>query len=350
MDSADPKKLQTALSVQGTKIHQHEAQLNTISIGVKDLTQRQEEFQATVTTQVNRLAGQLHQVLTHLGSAPPVTPPVVNPVAGPTMDHVAPTSLRLAPPEKFSGDSGDCRTFLVQCDLHFRYNPAAFVSDQAKVAFMVSHLTGRAAAWATAEWSRNSDVCQSLTEFKNTISRIFDHTSPASEASRMLLQIRQRHRQVVDYAIEFRTVAADSGWNTPALIDAFLNGLSEPIKDHLAPLELPQDLEAIIAMSIRVDNRLRERERERRRAMVHPPSHRGLPPGITPPRSSSLPAATGLVRTAPSQASEEPMQIGGTKISSEERRRRLQEGCCFYCGQLGHQLATCPGKDRAHRP
>lgn len=115
------------------------------------------------------------------------------------------------------------RIFLVQCDLHFRHNPAAFVSDQAKVAFIVSHLTGRAAAWATAEWSRDSNICQSLTVFQATMSKIFDHTSPSSEASRALMQIKQHHRQVVDYAIEFRTVAADSGWNTPTLIDAFMN-------------------------------------------------------------------------------------------------------------------------------
>lgn len=43
-----------------------------------------------------------------------------------------------------------------------------------------------------------------------------------------------------------------------------MNGLSDPIKDHLAPFELPQDLEAVMAMSIQVDNSLQEREREQR--------------------------------------------------------------------------------------
>ena len=57
---------------------------------------------------------------------------------------------------------------------------------------------------------------------------------------------------MVDYAIEFGTAAADSGWNFPALRDAFLTGLSDPIKDQLAPLELPRDLESLIAVSIRI--------------------------------------------------------------------------------------------------
>ncbi|CAK6983400.1 hypothetical protein L3Q82_001622 [Scomber scombrus] len=152
MDSADLKNLQTSMAAQVTKIHQHATQLSTVGRGVEELSKRQEDFQASVTSQVNHLAGQLHQVLLRLDTAPPATPPAENPAAAPT-GPVAPISLRLAPPEKFSGNSGDCRTFLVQCDLHFKLNPAAFESDQAKVAFIVSHLTGRAAAWATAEWS-----------------------------------------------------------------------------------------------------------------------------------------------------------------------------------------------------
>ncbi|CAK6963407.1 hypothetical protein L3Q82_001622 [Scomber scombrus] len=158
MDSADLKNLQTSMAAQVTKIHQHATQLSTVGRGVEELSKRQEDFQASVTSQVNHLAGQLHQVLLRLDTAPPATPPAENPAAAPT-GPVAPISLRLAPPEKFSGNSGDCRTFLVQCDLHFKLNPAAFESDQAKVAFIVSHLTGRAAAWATAEWSRDSNIC-----------------------------------------------------------------------------------------------------------------------------------------------------------------------------------------------
>lgn len=199
MDSADLRKLQSALSAQGTEIHQHEMQLSAISQGVE------EDFQMTVSSQIKHLAGQLRQVLTLLGTTPSAAASVENPGTTPISSVMAPTTQGL----RDSGESGDCRTFLDQCDLHFRLNPGAFVSEQAKVAFMVSHLTGRAAAWATAEWSRDSNICQSLDMFQETMSKIFDHSSPAGEASRALMQLKQRHRQVVDYAIEFRTVAAN---------------------------------------------------------------------------------------------------------------------------------------------
>lgn len=151
------------------------------------------------------------------------------------------------------------------------------------------------------------------------------------------MQLKQHHRQVVDYAIEFRTVTADSGCNSPALIDAFMNGLSEPIKDQLAPLELPQDLNSIISMASRVDDHLWEREKEQRCTTVPPPCRWGPTPTPGPLMTSSSPPATSSAKTVLTQEMQEPMQLERTKISPKERHR-LWEGCCFYCGQPGHQL------------
>lgn len=65
---------------------------------------------------------------------------------------------------------------------------------------------------------------------------------------------------ITPYQLEFHMLAADSGCIALALIDAFMNGLSEPVQDHLALFELPQDLQNIIVMSIRVDNFKRQRK------------------------------------------------------------------------------------------
>ncbi|KAJ8346884.1 hypothetical protein SKAU_G00282850 [Synaphobranchus kaupii] len=48
---------------------------------------------------------------------------------------------------------------------------------------------------------------------------------------------------IADFAIEFRTLAVESGWNEEALV-AFLNqGLSELLKDELAFWDLPSNLD-----------------------------------------------------------------------------------------------------------
>ncbi|XP_010769386.1 NMDA receptor synaptonuclear signaling and neuronal migration factor-like, partial [Notothenia coriiceps] len=56
---------------------------------------------------------------------------------------------------------------------------------------------------------------------------------------------------------------AESNWNASSLLDAFYNGLSDRLKDELAARDLPADLDELVALSIRIDCRLRERRRER---------------------------------------------------------------------------------------
>ena len=41
------------------------------------------------------------------------------------------------------------------------------------------------------------------------------------------------------------------------------------------------------------------------------------------------------------------MQLGRTKLSPEERQRRIREGRCIYCGQMGHFLSGCSVRDQA---
>lgn len=57
--------------------------------------------------------------------------------------------------------------------------------------------------------------------------------------------------------IEF---AADSKWNQSAQYDAFLHGVSAPLRDQLAPLDLPSDLDSVIDLAIRVDKRLTKKK------------------------------------------------------------------------------------------
>ena len=59
-----------------------------------------------------------------------------------------------------------------------------------------------------------------------------------------------------DYAIRFHTLAGESGWNAAALYDVFMKGLAAPIQDLLIPLDLPSDVDSLIALAIQTDNRL----------------------------------------------------------------------------------------------
>ncbi len=92
---------------------------------------------------------------------------------------------------------------------------------------------------------------------------MFDHPVSGRESSRQLLTLKQGSHSTADFAIEFRTIASGSGWNDEALMACFQGGLSGPILDELVTREPATDLESLITMAIRLDNRLRERGAKR---------------------------------------------------------------------------------------
>ena len=54
---------------------------------------------------------------------------------------------------------------------------------------------------------------------------MFDHPVWGREASQRLLLLRQGFRSVASFAVEFWTLATESGWNEEALQGFFLNTL-----------------------------------------------------------------------------------------------------------------------------
>ena len=291
------------------------------------------------------LGSQISELLAHLPRASPAataSPPATHldlPSDPQLRTSPASSCLQLSRPERFSGESGDVRPFLTQCELHFELQASAFPTDRTKVAFIISHLSGRAEAWATAEWSRRSAACATLASFTRAFEQVFQHTSPGREAARSLLKLRQGKRKVSDYAIDFRTLASESEWNNAALTDAFFQGLSESVKDQLISTDLPEDLDSLIALAIKIDKRLTDRDQERGRLRARgSPLRRWRSNSRDHPNLVHQPGTNPIPITLPK---EEPMQLGRTHLPIEERLRRQKDGRCYYCGQLGHLVGTC---------
>lgn len=64
---------------------------------------------------------------------------------------------------------------------------------------------------------------------------------------------------MADFAVNFRILAAGTGWDEAALQGVFSQGLAENIKDELAAWDNTTSPEELISLAIRLDNRL-ERE------------------------------------------------------------------------------------------
>uniref|UniRef100_A0AAQ4RCN5 CCHC-type domain-containing protein n=1 Tax=Gasterosteus aculeatus aculeatus TaxID=481459 RepID=A0AAQ4RCN5_GASAC len=341
MDLAEQDQLTAALRAQASRLAQQEDLVTGLDRGVRGLAHSQEEFRTTVSAQVGLLSSQMEQILTLLSrNAAPEPKPSPAPPDLSTGPTPADTGARLAPPERYDGTIGGSRSFLTECEVHFEHSPRHFHTERSKVAFMMSHLTGRAKAWGTAEWARNSATCASSRQFSNALKLVFDPGATDRERARELSDIKQGSESVCDYAIRFRTMATESGWNTAALYDVFLKGLSDQIQDLMVPLDLPPELDSLIALAIRTDNRLQERRRKRvsrwtASVLGSPTARWNIEPQRTPPEPRFQ---------RPLEGDEEPMQMGGTRLSREERERRYREGRCFYCGERGHLANVCYGR------
>ena len=207
----------------------------------------------------------------------------------------------------------------LQCDLIFELQPRAFSSDRFRIAYIITLLTDKALKWATAVWAKQGSVCSSFKDFQEEMLLVFDQSTTGPDAAKLLMTIRQDKRSVTDYAIEFRTLAEESEWNDRALVTAFHHGLSDALKDGLASIGCPRELEPLIAHAVRLDNRMRE--------------HRG-DQGV----SWLLPAGSGRSKSSEDL---EPMQLGGARLSAKEKEQRMREGLCLYCGETGHRLSSC---------
>lgn len=125
-------------------------------------------------SQMAHLSSQLQGLHDHLLEETTVSvSPSPAAISAPTTPPVGSCS-KLAQLEKFSREPGLCKKFIIDCSIHFELTPHAFPTDQTKIAFMISHLSGRAIAWASAEWVRNSPLCISLTEFQVVLQKTFD--------------------------------------------------------------------------------------------------------------------------------------------------------------------------------
>lgn len=226
-------------------------------------------------------------------------------------------------PEKYSGSEGDCNGFLLKVRIAIASNASHFPTDCSKIMFLVTLLEGRALTWAEAVWSRATGSSTTFEDFARHFKEIFGQPSGGTTASDQLLQLRQGSDTVLDYIIRFRTLAASSGWNDQALISAYRHGLGSVLQLQLAVAEDSLRLEGLMNFALRVAARRR--------------AHDLSTQSTARPRRVPLQGFT-----EEPQASTEEMQVDYTRLSQEERRRRIARGLCLYCGQSGHHIDRCP--------
>ncbi|KAG1964568.1 retrotransposable element [Pimephales promelas] len=315
MDAANSSQINDFIAHSIARMDQQEENISGTGRAVQALVK-----------QVSELTQQVQLLRTP--TAPP-TPPVLPPPAPAAAGRSEP---RLPTPEGYSGEPEFCRAFLTRCSMHFALQPHTFQSEEAKVAFVLTLLSGRASLWGTAVWENKDDCCASFQALSEEMKRVFDRAVAGKEAARLLAELRQGEGSVADFSIRFRTLAAECRWNEAAQWDMFLHGLADRVQREIYAMDLPETLNGLVELALRVDARLN------RVARLTRPSRPVFGAEDHQPGGASAVSPTN---------DHEPMQVGRARLSREERERRRSQGLCLYCGRAGHFIHSCPVKEQA---
>ncbi len=97
----------------------------------------------------------------------------ITPITTPLSASASPMAISAS----YSGEAVECSGFLLQVALFIEMQPQKFPTEQTKVAFMISLLTGRALLWARAIWKAQSTINNSFNAFANHFKEVFGSTT-----------------------------------------------------------------------------------------------------------------------------------------------------------------------------
>ncbi|KAK3531151.1 hypothetical protein QTP70_013258 [Hemibagrus guttatus] len=231
------------------------------------------------------LVDALRQALT-VHPAPTPAPPTITSANTATTPSPLLYASPMAKPAPYSGSVEDCNGFLLQCSLVLEMQPHMFPTEQSKVAFLITQLSGKALLWAESIWSQNHPAVQAYSSF-------VDH---------------------------FKEVFGKPSWDSSI-------GLDPQVRLHLAAYKDSIGLERFIQLSLRFATRMQSCLEE----------HQGQA------QLTTILCRPGSV--GPPEPAHEPMQLESdflTCLTPAEWQRRLTQNLCLYCCAPGHVISACP--------
>jgi hypothetical protein len=209
-----------------------------------------------------------------------------------------------------------------------RLSVTQFKTEEDVITFLLVNMEGSALAWALphlANIRTNKATIRLVDDFDKAFERAFFDPDEQRAAERKITSLTQTSTTAA-YATEFCTVLMSLDWNDAALRAQFYKGLHWHVKQQLGQKEdQPQDLEALIAAAIRIDNVRRELEIS-------------CPPRENRPKSAATATTSG---TSTPHVDLDRLKSNPNYVSEAERQRRRDEKLCIKCGKAGHRFAEC---------
>ena len=237
---------------------------------------------------------------------------------------------RVSLPDKFDGTRSKFRGFVNQIRLITALQPERYPTEESRVGLVGTLLTGQALSWFAPLFEKQSPILNNFETFLEAFAEAFGKHDKARWATTKIRSLRQGTRSASVYASDFRQLAFDINWDEEALMNQFYWNLRDDVKNLLLSLTDPRTFNEAISQAVKCDNRLFQRRLDQR------PRHQAI-------RSNATMSANSLS----SHSEAEAMQIDAARVKTltpEEKKRRMEEGLCLYCGEEGHKVGNCPNK------
>ncbi|NP_001278294.1 retrotransposon-derived protein PEG10 isoform 2 [Peromyscus maniculatus bairdii] len=264
-------------------------------------------------------------------------------------------------PFKFDGNAEMLNQFLSQCRAFLEKGTRALADDRSRVCFVTSMLIGRAARWATAKLDRYTYLMHNYEAFMLELKLVFEDPERREAAKRRIRRLRQGPDSVADYGNEFHMLALELDWTEPALIDQFLEGLSDAMHEELAHEEIPDTLTELINLCIYIERRMaRDAAAAAAAAAAVAAAASAAADGEfdddtededdDDAQAGAASCEEGATAQAEQTDPTEPVGGARMRLSQEEKERRRKLNLCLYCGSGGHYADNCPAKASKNAP
>lgn len=302
-------------------------------------------------SQLQARISQLEDTSRTATQAQPTPQPQLAPQPQPTPQSKEP---RLGDPEFFSGEGRKLRNFVAKCRLSFRTQPSRFPTEQLKVSYALSFLRDK--AFTRFEPLLNKDSppeLESFDSFAKVLESNFGEPDQEAAAMRQICALRQT-TSAASYASEFKGLQQFIDWNDGAFRNQFYIGLKDSVKDELIKTDRPPNLEALMELAIKIDNRLYERRLEKKKAQQtyqHDPKlslqkqpqlrHRSSPASATSAADTDA-AKEGTSDSGAARSRFKP-------LTDAEKQRRRTLNLCLYCAEPDHMVIDCPVRPKLYK-